>query len=1071
MNAFPTRSDAAPRHGAASWLAPAAYAFLVMAGITLGRSARDSLLLLHPSLGIGVLPWMYMLNAVFGVAAAAAYAALSRRLPRGPFAFASLGAFAAAVLGARLLVGTGTATGIMGAYVLVQAVWVLGLMQAWTLAAELFDPREAKRTFPRIGAGALVGMVVAGFGAKPLVARIGTESLFWVWLGIFPVAAAVLAVGILPRLPAARPGAGRLGGEAAPSLAEEATVAWKTPLLRALTVLTFCLAAVFTVVDYQFNVVARAAYASKDDLTAFMGVFRGVCGFGSIIFQFLVTPHLVRFLGVGRAIVVHPAFLVLATGSMTASFGFWTATVAKGGDHVLLYTVQDTAYNLLFNAVPPALRARARGFVEGTVKPVGQGSGGLLLVAGAVLFPGAIPGVLLAMSVVWFVAALFVRAAYVEALVAAIREDERPDAETAEALRGPESLAALRRSILSADAAAATAAIEVSAAVGARELRPEIHEALRAFAPRVRGAAVEALGLLGEKGDLPRVLAMTGDLDTLVRRKAIEAAGVLGGGGEIDGLVPFVQDKDLEVRTAAIVSLIRIGGLDGILAAAESLGRMVESGLASDRATAAKILGEVRVRHFIPSLLKLLEDSDTMVRRRAVRALGKIGDPRSAAALVRLLGDPHLGPGAQWGLIAGVGREAVGHLVEAVRGGEGDARARAAEALARIGGPAAEETLQAVVDDKDPRVRDAALGGLAARLTRPLGEAVRRRLSEVVEEETRRAYRDRWGRTEIRARFAGRRGDLLVEVVSEEERASIRRAFLAVGLLRRPDGILGLWSQIGAPASAREAVRARSLALEAFENLGDRERIAPLLPLLEGDGRGWTEWARRTVPEEQRSLEGFLDRLSRHPTPIVRAAVGFALASKETIGVAPEIAQRLRRDEDPLVRSSMDEDGALADAKGGGDDGGVLTAIEKILFLREVPIFRLLRREDLGHVASIGEEVTIAADRIVFTAGEPGDALYLIVEGRIRVTAPDGREIIVLETPECFGEMAILDDEPRSATAATAADAVLLRISRDDFRELIFERPGIAFGLFKTLTSRLRSTIGGASLGVPTGVG
>ena len=99
-------------------------------------------------------------------------------------------------------------------------------------------------------------------------------------------------------------------------------------------------------------------------------------------------------------------------------------------------------------------------------------------------------------------------------------------------------------------------------------------------------------------------------------------------------------------------------------------------------------------------------------------------------------------------------------------------------------------------------------------------------------------------------------------------------------------------------------------------------------------------------------------------------------------------------------------------------------------------------------------------DAVVFFENEAGDTLFMVAEGRIKVTilGDDGREVIlsVLGAGEFFGDMSLLDNEPRSATAIAAEDSELLSLSRADFEGLMKENPGIMTTLIRVLTARLR---------------
>jgi CRP-like cAMP-binding protein len=91
----------------------------------------------------------------------------------------------------------------------------------------------------------------------------------------------------------------------------------------------------------------------------------------------------------------------------------------------------------------------------------------------------------------------------------------------------------------------------------------------------------------------------------------------------------------------------------------------------------------------------------------------------------------------------------------------------------------------------------------------------------------------------------------------------------------------------------------------------------------------------------------------------------------------------------------------------------------------------------------------------IFEEGDQGDAMYLIVEGTVKVHSGD-QVFAELGTSQCFGEMSILDSEPRSASITALTPLTLLKIHRGDFAEILAEQREISGGIIKVLTRRLR---------------
>ena len=128
--------------------------------------------------------------------------------------------------------------------------------------------------------------------------------------------------------------------------------------------------------------------------------------------------------------------------------------------------------------------------------------------------------------------------------------------------------------------------------------------------------------------------------------------------------------------------------------------------------------------------------------------------------------------------------------------------------------------------------------------------------------------------------------------------------------------------------------------------------------------------------------------------------------------------------------------------------------------LRSVPLFTELSDLDVASLSRLASRRRCPKDTVVFFENEEGDSVFMIIEGRIKVTilGDDGREIILsmLGPGDFFGEMALLDNEPRSATAIAVEDTELLSLHRTDFQSVMGNNPGISAALIKVLSTRLR---------------
>src|SRR5207245_9836754 len=115
---------------------------------------------------------------------------------------------------------------------------------------------------------------------------------------------------------------------------------------------------------------------------------------------------------------------------------------------------------------------------------------------------------------------------------------------------------------------------------------------------------------------------------------------------------------------------------------------------------------------------------------------------------------------------------------------------------------------------------------------------------------------------------------------------------------------------------------------------------------------------------------------------------------------------------------------------------------------------------ELERVADITRERSYPRNSVSLFECDPGDALYVVAEGEVKVVliGEDGREVIlsVLGEGEFFGEMALIDEEPRSAHVIAMEDSTLLVLRREDFQGILKQTPGIALALLRELSRRLR---------------
>jgi HEAT repeat protein len=974
---------------------------------------------------------------------------------------------------------------------------------------ELFDTRQAKRIFPFLAVGALLGMVSVGLVSKKLVGLLGTENLLVVW-AVLILAATLLAGYVYVRLrPVREPPASDRSSLPPPSKPSE----WqkirdgfqevgRKPLLRSMAGYMVLMWTVYALVDFCFSKTMRARYPNPNDLATFLGFFVGAQGLLCLAIQLFLTRPVISRLGVGKTINFHPAFLVAGTAWMSLAFGFPSVLTTKLGDAAMLYTFSDSSYQLLYNPISPSRRARVRGFIEGYLRPLSLAAAGFLLLLGNGYLKPLVYGgrteisvtqqlawVAAVLSLVWIGIALTTNKGYIRALLENLESDNpavRQAAATALAkLRDPASVALFAASLRDAPPDRLVPALKLLDTLDIAQARDLLLDLLAHPDPRVRATVTSSLGHRGVTGIENRLLPLLADKDPRVRANAIEALATSTDPTVSAQLAPMLQDPSTRVRINAAIALSA-----GAQPPRETIPFIKElaRGDVASRAAATYALGRLPAEDSTGILAELLNDPVLRIRCDAAKALGRAGTPKVIPALIQSLAGPaelrHHARRSLAKIYRRCGAACRDELIGVALGTDHvEIRSELADVLGRIKDPGVIEPLLKLLKDPEWRVRWKVLKAFQRQARQgPLPPQARTALFEFAHAEL-AAYRQSLDCTRALVPAPATPAERLLALGLEEDRANIQeRVFRMLGVLCGRETMREIAHELrsGDP-------RQRADALEALDTLAPKAVGGELLALLE---------PAPTVASPGISPAEALDSLLKHPKPWLRACTADYLAEHDLAGREAAI-ETLLADRAPLVRETALAAGwhALAEnwkprleAAAKSDDarlrsaaqlllargpngfeqalaaphqgGPMLLALEKAAFLKSAPLFAALEGEELAALAEIAIETSYAPGEIIFEENQEAHHLYIVLSGKVEVFRRVQdliRPLAHLGMKECFGEMAILDDQPRSASVRAEEPTTVLKIDRDSFHELIMERPQIAFAIFRILSGRLRN--------------
>jgi CRP-like cAMP-binding protein len=140
----------------------------------------------------------------------------------------------------------------------------------------------------------------------------------------------------------------------------------------------------------------------------------------------------------------------------------------------------------------------------------------------------------------------------------------------------------------------------------------------------------------------------------------------------------------------------------------------------------------------------------------------------------------------------------------------------------------------------------------------------------------------------------------------------------------------------------------------------------------------------------------------------------------------------------------------------------MLGTLDKMRVLKSSPLFSTLTFDDLGELTKIATLRRYGPGVRIISESEIGDAMFIIISGRVKIfRTRGGQEVLgaVLGQFEYFGEMALIDEKPRSASVESIEETVLLCIRKEDFRNLLMMYPEISFEMLRIFSERFRERV------------
>ncbi|MBI3157972.1 MAG: HEAT repeat domain-containing protein [Chloroflexi bacterium] len=963
----------------------------------------------------------------------------------------------------------------------------------WPLAGRLFTVQQGKRLFGLANSGLWIGIILTGFGMPLFVRAVGTANLLW--LGAAGMGASLF---VLRRILA------RHGAAFQQAPAPKATQKARAPLAHTRYIgLIFALVAVWWVAFFAINLLfydrVYTRFADSAAIASFLGQYLAWLGIFTWFVNTFVAARFIGRFGERATLLLLPALLVvlslagLAASSAGAALSlvFLLTVILKILNLGLGFSIDRSGLTILYQPLPGPVRTRAQALAEGVVQSLAVGASGILLLALARVFHLEYRGLyafVLTLAVIWMAVAFLLGRQYGHMLVEALQK--RFFGRGAEDLLDRTAFQHLAKGLESRSPAVVIYSLQLLEIHNYPDFQRALLGLLHHPSPEVQVDAIqriEARRLTRALPDLAR-LAQPPTAPT-VRGRALQALAALGEVQDVMNLKGHLDSPEPEVVRAALAGLLLNDKELSLSLALKALDRLVASPQPAERRLAASVLETVGQPRYGAHLARLLDDPDKTVQRAALFAARRVPFPAVWEKSIALLAAPGLTNAALAALVSiNPASESEATLADAfgksLESGNWPHAAQLGRALGRAWGSASLAALVAHLDHPHRRVRAAVLKALTRRGWQA-PPAERERVTGVL-----RGAMNEWAWSLAAQTDALAQPDadtrLLNSAIELDGRYALRMGFLALALLYPPGPVLRARAVSRSPQAGESQ---RAYALELLEITLKPEHRAWFAPVFTaGTPAEKLATLQRAFPQPTRILQAWLLEILERPPEQASAwlkAVALHTAARQKLAALQHPAETAAAHPSPFVREAaaellhtLDPKGnrALLKALGKDPDGRVsaaatrrlgktkgkttmLSTIERVLLLKSTPTFQYTPDEILAELAGLLHEVELGAGAGLFSKDDPGDCMYILASGKLRVH--DGRTFINSLGPgEVVGEMAMLDSEPRSASVTAEEDSLLLRLDQEPFYDLMDERIEVVRGIIGVLSGRLRSAVG-----------
>ena len=940
-------------------------------------------------------------------------------------------------------------------YVWKDVIDAIIITQFWLIASQVFDPRQAKRLFGLLGAGGALAAIIIGSSIKQFVSIFGSENL------LFATMSFLLVVILMANLIRPYRNINEQKNSNSKKDSQKDEKKSFSPYLKSLAIIIGLAAVASRVVDYQFKITAVAAFPEQDDLVNFFGQYYAVTGIATMVIQLFITSRLLSRFGILVAI------LVLPTLFMTGAIGFLMSPVlaavyiSKFSDQVFRFTLHNASIQLLWIPVKNTIKNRLKPVIEGSIRASLEGVSGILIFLSITVFN--VPIHYLSISIVliaiyWINKSFTLKKLYVKELQSAIEKRELNFEELTLDIQDEAMVKTINEALKNNDESQQILALEMIKDIPLTPWKDSLNDLLN------NGEITVKKEILSISFDDENIITNQTIIDLINNVPDLETESIeIAGKRRLRKALPIIMDRiDSVNKEKQIIFAAAIRNIDPDSSNKEKE-LLLDAFNTNDENICSLAIRQMKNdKEILPDdkLAEYLNQESSMIRDAALSVAESRASTSLLPHIIQCLSDPRCAIPARSALQAYDDNVVVELLIKHVQSQnvEKSLIIGVIRTIKNYPTKNSIDLLLSAVSPKVPPIQSEAVDSLihiAREL--PLDENQIIITKKELIKTSRYAYEKIIALSQINE---DEENQLLRYLLQNEVRKLIP-VIMKLGILDKPETPIETYIQY----VLNNETDKLPYVLEFFENIFSKEERRIVNSLIDN------------IPIEEKCevAKNHFDDLTTN----INQFLGYYIGTIQELKVALTLDYAFRNNNQEILEkanwnefpdSFIIKDIITRHAKNNPDslnrwpindyllDSNQLTmysTLEKAMILKSVDLFASIPSQELIRVAQIAEEEEYQPGTSLCKEGDFGDCMYIIANGKVKVHKGD-RTLVELEKGAFVGDMALLDQEPRSADLTISAETTLLKISQDAFYELMSSNFEIMNGILKIISSRLR---------------